>query len=182
MRFNSIEHLQAYREAGQFPQIHDAIFQLCLDRLVSTRVLDLCCGHGLLGQRLVAAGHVVTGIDGSFMNIEAAKNHGVKIELLHAHLDRHALPALGEIISARNITAIVARRALPELFDRDLTAGRQFAQVIRQAGVSEILLEGRKPSGKATSPLHRLENEVALLGECYNVAFRKGALAYLTVK
>ncbi|MGB5952197.1 MAG: class I SAM-dependent methyltransferase, partial [Ornithinimicrobium sp.] len=69
-----------------------------------SRVLDLCCGTGLLAEQLMARGHHVTGADASAdMLDQARKRLGT-----HAPLYRSVLTDLPDAINGEPFDAVVA--------------------------------------------------------------------------
>lgn len=145
-------------------------------------VLDLCCGTGLLTQRLCDAGYDAIGIDADAKSLAAANSAGVTAPLERWRIDRESLPLLSCLITQRVIKTVVARRALPELFGHDLPAGGVFAEMLAASGVRDVFLEGRIRTARATNPLASLVGEVELFAIYYKPHARLGNVAYLRVR
>src|SRR5438067_4688470 len=128
MRFDAAEHLAAWKQAGTFPKIHNAIAAVAVSELVARTILDLGCSHGLLGARLVKLGVVDTaiGIDVDSRAIEAGKAAGVPVAFNHLKIEKETMPEVMALVKAHRVTGIIARRILPELFGADPGAGRTF--------------------------------------------------------
>lgn len=183
MRFNSIEHLQAWQRTGRFPAIHDAIAAAVNSFGCSLGYLDLCCSFGLLGQRLIREnGCDVVGVDIDADAIAAGQAAGIKAKLIHMPVKPDTLKDLVQICQSNTLGGIVARRALPELFGHDLAFGETFTNAMADAGIKEIFIEGRVATRNATNPLSSIDKEVALLGSRYKQVRRVGAVSYLVLK
>lgn len=174
-RFSSDEHLTRYLEAGTFPEIHrpmvEAVQWACAD---DARFLDLGACFGLLGAAVSALrrGAMVIGVERSATAIEQAQRYGVPCQLVRFHVERDTLPELGRLIRKFKLNTIIARRVMPELWGDDLAGGRLFARTIKDAGIRQVLLEGRRASGAAKNPLSTVELEAALLAPHYREAGR----------
>jgi hypothetical protein len=182
MRFNSIEYLFAYRKTGIFPAIHKNIASMALDHVQGRSGLDLCCSHGLLGQQLAnRGGYVMAGIDSDFKAVDLAQIY-VDMPVYQIRVDRNNLDKIRNTLYVRDITFIVARRCLPELFGDDLEWGIDFFAAMREYGVRELVLEGRVKTKNATNALHSLEAEIDLVSDSYTPYQQTGNVAYLRVR
>lgn len=168
MRFDAQELVDAWKATGAYPRIHDDIFNVAVSELRGVRVLDLCCSTGLLTHRVACALKVnVLGIDGNKAALERGEAAGLLREPVHLQIGRSTITQLLELISARGITAVLARRCMPELFGSDLDLGREFAGGLRDAGVDELVLEGRVATSAAVNPLASIDDEVRLFAPCF---------------
>lgn len=183
MRFNSIEHLQAWQKTRQFPAIHFAIAGVVSAYCKGDRFLDLCCSFGLLGQRIKhESGAFVMGIDADADAIAKGKAAGIDIPLINMKVLPSTQNDLVQILDVNRINSIVARRALPELFGNDPAFGQDFVNAVADAGVKEFVIEGRAATRNATNALSSIDKEVALLSGRYKEARRIGAVSYLVLK
>ena len=71
------------RNAAFVPAMGAPVLDLLAPRL-GERILDIGCGDGVLTERIVAAGAVVTGIDASPEMIAAARARGIDAEVMDA--------------------------------------------------------------------------------------------------
>jgi HAD superfamily hydrolase (TIGR01509 family) len=93
---------------------------MALDHVQGRSGLDLCCSHGLLGQQLAnRGGYVMAGIDSDFKAVDLAQIY-VDMPVYQIRVDRNNLDKIRNTLYVRDITFIVARRCLPELFGDDL--------------------------------------------------------------
>lgn len=182
MRFDSAEHLQAWQERQVYPEIHRKIRESVVNLAVGSRLLDLCCSYGLIGQFLQDAGFTAVGVDRDVAVIERARAADIRIPLYRLEITRETVHQLYEIIENHRITGIVARRALPELFADDLEFGREFFAEMRDLGVRELFLEGRVATRNAVSALASLDAEIKLVAGSYAWRARFGSVAYLRAR
>lgn len=183
--FDSDHILQDWKDRGRWPQIHGKIGWCATEYLTTPNVLDLCCAFGLLADRIaktVPCVKKVVGVDGSLQSIAKAKAAGVPVTIHHMVIFNDTVHQLYDLIKEEQITAIVARRAFPELFDQDHEFGRCFSKSVRNLGVQEILIEGRIDSANAKSTLKTLDAEIALFADDYEVWGRAFNCAYLRAK
>jgi hypothetical protein len=180
-RFDSDEYLADFLRRGRFPAIHDALFGLVVDRLRGSRVLDLCCSTGLFGERLRRHGVVefVMGVDGDTSAIHRGQQAGVRIRTEFLRVGHGTLPFLAHIIRSNGITAVVARRCLPELLGDDPSLDGPFADTLADAGVAELFLEGRVVSPRSTNRLKSLDEEIAAVSGRFTPFAHRKALCYL---
>jgi len=180
VRFNSPQHVDTWRATGLFPRIHDDIFQMALSCLQARSVMDLCCSTGLLAHRVsLALTCKVIGVDADREAL--AYGHAAGCLPLYAHLRirRDTLNDLAALVTGNRVTALLARRCMPELFGDDLQLAQEFASVMLGAGVNEIVLEGRAQTVNATNALASIHDEIAALAPYYHPVRRYGAVAYL---
>ena len=174
-RFNSEDHLARYIEFGEFPSIHrpmvEAVQWACPD---DARFLDLGACFGLLGAAVqtLRPKAVVIGVERSASAIELAQKYGLPCQLVRMHVSRETVTELAGLIRKFKLNTVIARRVLPELWGGDLEGGRMFAKTLRDAGIRQVLLEGRRPTGAPKSPLSTVELESAMLSPHFKVAGR----------
>jgi hypothetical protein len=190
MAFDSIELLNMWKDRGTFPKIHDNMAYAAVLTLQGPNVLDLCCSYGLLGRRILGQVPQVRkmyGIDADFGVIQSSKEAGLThdMEIWHAKIVPGTEDLLYNFVTERQITSIVARRALPELFSEDPAWGKQVIERLWELGVKEWLIEGRVQSKRSTNALAGLIDEVELLSDCYTIEPRPDLprnIAYLVAK
>ena len=184
MAFNSRELLDKWVAEGGYPEIHDSIYHAASQHLAGESVLDLCCCFGLLGERLAREYRcpIVWGVDADVQSIAAAKDAGVTIPLYTMKIVPETMEVLVSLIEQFTTSAIVARRAIPELFGENLGFGREFSQRVKQVGVRKILVEGRIYSKRSTNALASLDEEVALFYQDYEIALLGNNLALLEAR
>jgi len=174
-RFDSIEYLKAFQVSGRFPAIHDDIFALIISEGHGCRFLDLCCSTGLLAQRLMKFGGAMfaMGVDGDERAIKAGVEHGVTVPMALLNIGPDTLPELTQIIGANGISAVVARRCLPELLGERPEMDRPFADALAAGGAKEVFIEGRVKTARAVNRLCDVEKEAAAIASRYRVANRR---------
>lgn len=183
-RYDADVYLAEFSRCGRFPAIHDTIVGLVADRLRGSRVLDLCCSTGLLGERLrrlQVADHVF-GVDEDMDAIRKGQQAGVRIEFVRLSVKAATLPDLASLVRSNGITAVVARRCLPELLGGLPELDGPFADTLADAGVCEIFLEGRVVGPRAVNRLKSIDDEVrAMSGRFVPMAHRR-ACCYLVAE
>mgnify|MGYP001602293589 CR=1 FL=1 len=179
MRYDAQEHLDAFRTRGAFPAIHDDVATLFAEESVASRVCDLCCNTGLLGERLRRAfGVDVVGIDGDADAVRRGTEAGVGYDRLVVHLDASTLDAALAWLAERRIDGVVARRCLSELLiDPDLRA--RLPAGLARIGVRELVIQGRAPVAGAVHPFPSVAEELAALCPPWRVVRRVGPCAVL---
>ncbi len=185
IRFNSIEYLEAWRERKEWPAIHNAMTDFALTNMAGTALLELGCAFGLLGARIALEADCdvkAFGVDADMRTISLASAAKVPIRIHHLAVTRETLPVLRAYIEVEKVTSLVARRVLPELWGEDLEGGAAFADMLAEAGVREVLLEGRVASERATNPLRSIDEEVGLLARNFREVTRAKALSYLVLR
>ena len=182
MRFNAPEYIADYSKTGIFPAIHKNIVDMALNHVQGRSGLDLCCSHGLLGQQLAnRGGYSMAGVDGDKRAVELA-NLYIDMPVYHIKVDRNSMDKIHNTLYVRDITFIVARRCLPELFGDDLEWGIEFFAAMREYGIRELVLEGRVATKNAVNPLHSLNAEIDLVSDSYTVYQQTGNVAYLRAR
>lgn len=183
MRFNSEEHLTAWRTAGKYPAIHEAIFSAVATHVCGGSVLDLCCSTGLLGERMRRQlGLRVVGVEADVKAVTAGLAAGVELPVTVMRVEPATLGEFIRVIRANSVTAIVARRCLPELFGWGLDGlawGRRWAEAIAAASVTELVIQGRVPTANARNLLPTVQHEIKLLQPTYRAVVTAGQVAYL---
>lgn len=182
LRFDSREHLDAWKATGRWPEIHTPVTNMALNMLYGMRLVDLGCSYGLLGARLkaVLGLEAVLGLDADAAVLQAAQEAGVPIELTVLKITGYqdVLAA----VSAFRADCMVCRRILPELFGHDLQEGDLFGAKMARAGVKEMIVQGRVDSGRATNALHNVDAEVDMLRRSYTLVRKEGSVAYLRAR
>jgi hypothetical protein len=177
-RFDSQTYLDDWKASGRFPRIHDQIFAVVKAWAPAGVVcLDLCCCTGLLAQRLKDAGFGACGVDGDRDALERARAAGVDAPLIPLTIDETTLPTFGPMVAALGVGTVVARRCLPELSGGDPAMVRRIVDVLLDAGVGQLIIEGRVNSARSTHPLACVNDEIAATG--LKVAFTAGNVAVL---
>lgn len=180
MRFDSQEHLTAWVKNKSYPKIHDNIFNSATSYIKSDVALDLCCSYGLLATRLSEKlGFKMFGIDASSKVIEAGIKSHISAQLAIININESTLNDVFELIASNNIKVLIARRALPELFGSNLELGRQFAIGIANAGIVEVLIEGRAKTVNAVNSLRSIEDEIELMSCAFTLKRNINNIAYM---
>ncbi len=184
MRYNSLDHLKGWQESRAFPNIHHPVTSMFCTEVTGRRVLDLGCCHGLLGARLLErkAADVVIGVDADAAAIAAARAAGVPVAFNHLKVERSTFLNISELITLNRLDVVLARRIIPELFGADLNAGIAFSGLLADAGIKELILEGRASSSKAVNSLSSIDREVALFKGRWAVKASAGAVRYLQAR
>jgi hypothetical protein len=185
VRFNSPEHLLAWRDTGRFPAIHDAIANMAVANMRGRVLMDLGCSYGLLGHRIAQemGGEVtVIGVEVDAKVIAAAEEACVGVRFHTFKVERASLQELRALAIHYRVDTIVARRILPELFGDDRPAGVTFASDMAASGVWEMFIEGRVATVNAVNPLRSIADEVDLVAGSYREVRRAGAVSYLVAR
>ena len=151
------KYLDAFRERGEFPKIHDALFQLFLQEAKGKVFLDLGCSTGLLGQRILQqiAGSTVFGVDRDEDAHRRGELAGTKFPRYLVDVTREYRDFYKLLVNLRP-QVVVARKCIAELFGSpppipDSHAdplfgdswGKCFLDTLRICGVRQLFLEGR---------------------------------------
>lgn len=184
MRYNSIERLEHWQQTGKFPDIHRDIGAMVLSYMQGERVLDLCCSYGLLGQRILkqCGAKKVVGVDCEDWVVKAAREAGIGIEILEMKITRATFDRMLDFLKEHQITVLVARRCISEVFVDDLEWAPEFAEAMRRIGIREVFLEGRAIVAKATHPIPTVVEEVACFAGSYREVKRVGQCSYMVAR
>lgn len=180
-RFDSPALLTAW-EAGQYPAIHDAIFNTIAATVPpGARVLDLGACTGLLTSRLQKAGYVVTAAEGNMRSYRAGLQAGTwgAAPVWTQYVTPGTLEGFMALLEDRDVDVIAARRVTPEVHDSMGDSFYQFIDAITGSRVRTIILEGRKPSRKTVHPLGSADAEAAAYGPYWRVTDRAGDVRVL---
>jgi hypothetical protein len=183
-RYDAVEYLRAFRDAGRFPAIHNELFALILSEGRGAKFLDLCCSTGLLGERLARfyGASFVLGVDSDADALAAAREHGVRIQLQEMKISPECMGELGAVIHEHGITSVVARRCLPEIMGPWPEYDRVLAITLADAGVREVFIEGRVKTMRAVNRLSDVEKEAQVLASRYQVSNRRGSCLRMTLR
>ncbi len=171
--------LSAFAASGVFPAEHNDMFNLIADAHTCTAILDLCCGHGLLAERLSRVhGLRAYGWDKDHKALTDGQYAGVRVPITWSELRLYepaSLASLVQFIDQMSIDAVVMRHCLWELFGDDLLAGNVLSDQFADHGVRELFIEGQiKASGFNT-----LDSELRMFESRYKIAARSGNARYL---
>ncbi len=180
VRFNSAERLDLWQNTGRFPAIHNDMAHAFSSFARGERALDLCCSFGLLAERIKRMyGAAVVGVDADESALEHGRSAGITVDLLHMAVSADTLPALADLIASRKVSVLLARRCLPELFGGNIALGREFAQLMRDSGIEEVLIEGRVKTKKPRNALASIEDEIELMSGPFSLERRYRNVAYM---
>lgn len=178
-RFDSQRHLLSWSTFNRYPDIHAQLFALIVSRLKGEAVLDLCCSTGLLAQHVQDLGVKAIGLDRDADAMERGARAGITIPMVHMDIKPDNLLALIALIKRYQVTAVIARRCLPELLGDTGIQGTALAGALHGAGVTELFLEGRVPVSSPLNQFHCLDLEVQAVKAFYRVVETYGRVAYL---
>ena len=166
---------------GEYPSIHDRIFEMIEGRIKGATVLDLCCSTGLLGQRIQdELNKTVFGVDADKKAFESAASYGVDVNRIQMKIDAANMTPLISFIADRGINVLVARRCLSEVFFNHVDKGPIFAErLLNETKVREIFIQGRREQPNATHPIPSCDAEVALFKDFWTEAYTGFEMAYL---
>jgi hypothetical protein len=183
-RFDSPELVAAWSDAGVYPAIHDAMHQWVRETIGPRdgTVLDLCSSTGLLARRLGRAGYRTVAVTQPGPALTLARDAGVydHTPVLGLRIGPSELPVLDGFMREHQVRTVVARRAFPELWDAlGETDFRIMAELWVDAGVRNVLLEGRVASARSTHPLATAAAEAEALASAWKVADSRGPQFHL---
>lgn len=160
--------LEAYRDHGHYPERHHGLFEFIRGVGTAGTFLDLGCGQGLFGQRLVDELDLQGfGVETYAIEAERAERAGLTQEIVSMHVDRGSLTRLEQMIAERSVTTMVARRSLSVILVRSVKPpvlenwAAELGPMLKRVGVTDIFLEGLRVR---LHPLGCVEREVELLG------------------
>ena len=169
-RFDDDKLLKAFFESGQYPKIHDNICVLV--KRTSTglkRVADIGACHGLLSHRLLTEcdKEFVLAVEGNKKYLVNATKHS---DL--CYYNKYVLPSnldeLRSTLKEHRINLVVARRVLPEICDAGgVNLVSEFASMLHEVGVEQIILEGRVNVPNPKNRLHTVEHEAIAISDYY---------------
>lgn len=168
MRFNDLKHVENYKNNGEYPKIHNDIYAMS-KYVTAKNVIDLGCCTGLLASRLREKHQKIIGIEPNDNYLmHAIKEEGIKYYKLK--VEKETLSTIGELIRNEGVTAVYARRVLPEILESGGSElVRELVKVFFSNGVQFIVLEGRKATKRAVNPLKSIEREVEACSKYYDV-------------
>ncbi len=177
-----MESLIAWRERGVWPDHHYAMTcaaTVCID---GNGVLDLGCGHGLLGAAVGKnLGDVpVVGIDADEALLQEAEQAGVGQRFYRLEVTQETLPDLQKIIDFEGVAALLAWRVIPDIWGHHRYGGLLFAKAIADAGIKEVLIEGG--SQVVGSRIRNIDDEVLIMSGFYREVARYGQISYMRIK
>lgn len=186
-RFDSHDYLVEWRDKGQFPAIHEAIFTAAHEHTVKGEVIiDLGASTGLLSRHLKDHGREVIPVEPHAPSRARGAAYGTWAGMtVHANPISAAagVEPLRALLEDEMPSCIVARRVFPEIYESTelVRPGmwQAFLDVLEESSVSLIVLEGRKFSARTTHPLGHVEAEIAALGPDWRVIHRAGEVAVL---
>ncbi|GHU51723.1 hypothetical protein AGMMS49975_06070 [Clostridia bacterium] len=177
MRYNSQEYVDVYNRCGEFPSIHDYIFNVAstISNASALNAADLGASTGLLTIRLRKVFKSVTGYEASDdaiqRSVSAAKLKKFKITPLSLkEFEKELLP----------YDIIIARRVFPELYDAKVVF--DLPEIFFRTGIKYILLEGRKPVARPSNPLWSADLEAKVFENFYRVIKVEGEVRLLEVR
>lgn len=191
MRFSDEEYLRAWKEDGVWPKIHSTIYTLFSSTYEGRSFLDLCCCTGLIGQHIQDVNKAkVVAVEGDPAWIQRGKKWGIDVPVFELWVLPHTLRSFISFIEQNEVTGIVARRCISEIFGND-EKGRHlktpnwdwaatFTSAILEAGVNEIWIEGRADQGRSTHCIPDTETEAKCFSTGFKVTDRYKTAAYLT--
>lgn len=186
MRFDSVEHVDSWRQTGRYPAIHKPIADFVVGRLRGpASLVDLCCSHGLLGDQLLTRlppGTSVVGVESSLSAIGRARDAGLRHRIERLHVDASTYDELAAVVRRAGATVLIARRCLPEILGAALQTAPDFARALFDAGIREVFLQGRVVVAHPTNPLFSVDKEVEALSSHYGEAERAGQLSHLRAR
>lgn len=171
MRFDSPEHVQAWKASGAYPRIHAPIFEAAVTEMLpppesAGPVLDLCSSTGLMGAHLRQLGYEVYWAEPDTKAYQLGLQHGAitsRDRLFTPPIEDRTLAAFAGWVADAGIRWVVARRCFPELsLHMDLTA---FVVALADAGVQGIAVEGQKMNARSTHPFGHGETQARVLAE-----------------
>jgi hypothetical protein len=184
MRYDSEERLQLWKSTGRFPDIHDDIFACIETEAMGDSFLDLCCSIGLLGQRIISAGHKCIGVEMDEKTSGLGKSYGVTLPITNMKITVETFDMLGALMLEHGVNVLVARRCFSEIFanERERKEAPRFAQMLLDVGIKEVFLQGRQYTKNASHPLPSIHEEVAQLASHWKPQFIHGEVSYLLPK
>lgn len=184
MKQNDTHFLQQWQDHGSFPSIYDKITDLIVKNCTVPKILDLGCGHGLLGQSLTRkmAGCYVLGVDSNADFIDQAKFASIHIELQHVHVHKDNINTLAVQCQLLGIKTIVARRSFPEIFGDDPQDLSLFAATMKAYGIDQIFLQGQISVPNPKTQLFNAAQEVRWIKAHYEPRITMGECVYLQAR
>lgn len=183
-RYDSTAYLEAYRDAKEFPKIHDDLFGLVRDYGVRCNALDLCCSIGLLGQRLIDhLGINCIGVEGYLISSREGPEYGVMMPVYELKVTMETLPQFFSILKEHQVETLVARRCISEIFPGpDTPLAHAFVAGLKEAGVKHVFLQGRQVSANSNHPMFSIDQEVHAFKGPYNLIEQFGQFAVCSIE
>jgi hypothetical protein len=193
-RFNGNEHLEAFRDYGRFPKIHESLFNLIAETWQGGSFMDVCCSTGLLGQRIATKlGCPCVGVEGDADAIARGKAHGVTLSVRRLEIEPRTMSAFERILDDHKVNTLVARRCISELFAEGVHLGHTtvvqtalkegfaetFVNALLRHNVDEVYLQGRAKHAGSRHVIPNLDAELEFFLPQYEVHVRRGECAYL---
>lgn len=194
-RYDSQEYLDDFKRTGAFPPINRAFVNFVAAYCNADRVCSLGSGLGLDGQEIHdRLGKYVVGVEKIPRYNAAARAAGVTIPLIDFRVLHSTFAEFAVLMREHRIEALVCRRNVDmwhEIGDESAQKGKaaagilqadgwhmtEFAELCRDIGIKEILLQGDSRPSK-----WELEFEVSLFVPIYRQrVYEPPNRAYLTV-
>lgn len=174
-RFADQHYITAFNDTGEYPHIHDAIAATVRVWSDGRNALDLGACTGLLAHRCTAWCPEVVALEPNPDYMHRGMSHP-RVTWINQGIRLDSLPALAQIIVNHDIELVIARRVFPEI-GPVVTAAASL--VMAAAGVNRIILEGRRPSSRATDPMPSADHEVRALSPAFTMTHRNGHVRVL---
>lgn len=180
--FNDERHLDAWRRFGRFPKIHDPIVEVlrCHVGLEGRSVIEFGSCLGLLAARMIVELHAdsVVAIEGN--TADAARSIEVPgLWLRQFYVSEDTLQLVSQLVIERSVTVAVGRRVFSEIGYDDPSLVTRLGRTLRDAGVREIVLQGRRMAKNPAVPLFCSELEAEALAPAFHPAGKWGDVVLL---
>lgn len=174
--FDSEKLLTEWRDQGKWPSIHDEFIGLVHHTAAAdASIMDVCCSTGILPQRVQdQCGRRACGVEWLQSAIDTGRSFGVNVPILCSNINRDSLDVLAAWMADNGVSAVSARRCLSELAvppsrpngpPSTNTIDFEFSELLftmfRDAGVTDLWLQGRAFSTRSTHPVPDTDSEVA---------------------
>jgi hypothetical protein len=178
--FNDQKYLDAYRQRGEFPSIHNQVATV-LERYANEHepAFDLGCCTGLLSVRAVALGrsHCV-GIEGNKFDLSRAPKVP-NVTYANFFLNTGTIGSFWSLLNSHRPTLIIARRVLPEIHHNNTETLVIIPGMCHKMGVKKIIVQGRVRAKNPKTPLFCVDKEVEVFAKHYRETQRMGQTALL---
>ncbi len=179
--------LEHFERGRGYPERHDDLFKLIADTWTCGSFLDVCCGSGLLGQRLIdKLGVMCCGIEADSVAATAAHMLGVQMKIHEMLIQNNTLGLFSRVLVEHDVKTVVMRHCVNELFtDSGIPRpvnrlfAASFVDTLVARGVEEIYLEGRAFVSGPPRPIPNVAAEIEFFLPHYDVQVHRGRCVFL---